>query len=230
MKNLLLIDDDTTLVSLLSGYLNSEGFNIDVAYDGEKGLHKFLENEYDLVMLDTIMPRMNGFEVLNYLKQKNTTPVLMFTEPGDEADKLLEMEIGADSYIVKPFSERELLIKIRALLRNTQYKTTDTSNKISHLDIEYFPTQQQVQCQGFTIDLTSSELLLLEYFLKFPGQLVSKIELSEQALGKRTQVIDRSIDMHLSNLRRKLPNRLDGQTRIKNIRGQGYMWLETIEE
>jgi len=227
MKNLLLIDDDKELVSLLAEFLSLENFNIDTAPDGELGLQKALTGNYDLLLLDVMMPRLNGFEVLKLLRQKSDTPVLMLTAKGDEIDKVLGLEMGADDYLAKPFSERELLARIRAILRRTQYKNADLpAHKLTHLDIELYPAQQQAICQDFTIELTGTELLLLEKFLANPGELFSKAELSEEVLGKKLQPFDRSIDMHLSNIRRKLPTRQDGQTRVKNFRGRGYMWLD----
>ena len=187
---------------------------------------KSISSDYDLLLLDVMMPRMNGFEMLKLLRQKSDVPVLMLTAKGDEIDKVLGLEMGADDYLAKPFSERELLARIRAILRRTQYKNTESPSKLTHLDIELFPSQQQAICQDFTIELTGTELLLLEKFLANPGELFSKAELSEEVLGKKLQPFDRSIDMHLSNISRKLPTRLDGQTRVKNFRGRGYMWLE----
>ncbi len=223
-KLLLLIDDDQELVSLLSEFLSHENFHVDSTYDGESGLHKALSGNYDLILLDFAMPRMSGFEVLELLCQKKEIPVLLFAEKGDQIDKALGMEIGADDYLVKPFTERELLARIQAILRRTQHQKTE--HKISHLDIDLFPAQQQAVCQGLIIELTATELLLLEKFMTHPGQLFSKKELSEKVLGRELEPFDRSIDMHLSNLRRKLPSRQDGQTRVKNFRGRGYMWLE----
>ncbi|MCW8996553.1 MAG: response regulator [Psychromonas sp.] len=224
MKKLLLIDDDKELVSLLCEFLFLQNFNVDTAYEGESGLQKALLGDYDLILLDVMMPRMTGLEVLELLRQKNEVPVLMLTEKGDQIDKALGVEMGADDYLAKPFTERELLSRIMTILRRTQHKKT--KSKISHLDIELFPEQQQAVCQDLTIELTNTELLLLEKFMTHPGELFSKEVLSEQVLGKKLQPDDRSIDMHLSNIRRKFPSRLDGQTRVKNFRGQGYMWLE----
>lgn len=226
MKNLLLIDDDKELVSLLKEFLILENFNIDTAEDGEQGLQKSLTEDYDLILLDVMMPRMNGFEMLKLLRQKSETPVLMLTAKGDEIDKVLGLEMGADDYLAKPFSERELLARIRAILRRTQYQNIKVPSKLVHLDVELYPAQQQAICQDFTIELTGTELLLLEKFIANPGELFSKEELSQDVLGKKLQPFDRSIDMHLSNIRRKLPARRDGQTRVKNFRGRGYMWLE----
>lgn len=226
MKNLLLIDDDKELVALLAEFLSLENFNIDTAEDGESGLQKALHGDYDLILLDVMMPRLNGFEVLKLLRQKSDMPVLMLTAKGDEIDKVLGLEMGADDYLAKPFSERELLARIRAILRRTLHKNSESPSKLTHLDIELFPAQQQAICQDFTIELTGTELLLLEKFLAHPGELFSKAELSEEVLGKKLQPFDRSIDMHLSNIRRKLPTRQDGQTRVKNFRGRGYMWVD----
>ena len=229
MNKLLLIDDDKELVSLLAEFLTLENFDIESASDGESGLQKALLGNYDLILLDVMMPRMTGFEMLKLLRQKSEVPVLMLTAKGDEIDKVLGLEMGADDYLAKPFSERELLARIRAILRRTQHQKLESQSKITHLDITLYPGQQQAICQGLTIELTGTELLLLEKFITHPGELFSKKELSEEVLGKKLQPFDRSIDMHLSNLRRKLPDRQDGQTRVKNFRGRGYMWLEGSE-
>ena len=226
MKNLLLIDDDKELVSLLDKNLTSEGFIVETAYDGEEGLNKFLIKDYDLIILDEVMPRMSGFEVLKLIRQKTDIPVLMLTAENDQTKQVISLGMGADDYLTKPFSERDLSGRIKVMLRRIQYKKANADNKISHLDIELFPSQQQALCQERTIELTNTELLLLEKFLTNPGQLLEKSALSEQVLGKKLQKFDRSIDMHLSNLRRKLPTRLDGQIRVKNFRGRGYMWLD----
>ena len=226
MKNLLLIDDDKELVSLLDKNLTSEGFIVETAYDGEEGLNKFLIKDYDLIILDGVMPRMSGFEMLKLIRQKTDTPVLMLTAENDQTEHVISLGMGADDYLTKPFSERDLSGRIKVMLRRIQYKKGNADNKISHLDIELFPSQQQALCQERTIELTNTELLLLEKFLNNPGQLLEKSALSEQVLGKKLQKFDRSIDMHLSNLRRKLPTRLDGQIRVKNFRGRGYMWLD----
>lgn len=225
MKNLLLIDDDKEFVHWLVEFLSVANFTIETAHDGESGLQKALAGDYDLILLDFMMPRMNGVEMLKLLRQKSEVAVLMLTSTGDQIDKVLGLEMVADDYLGKPFSKRELLTRIDAILRRMQHKIFQDKNKICHLDLAYFPAQQQVICQGFTIELTATERLLLDKFLRHPGELFSKAELSEQLLGKILQPFDRSIDMHLSNLRRKLPARLDGQTRVKNVRGRGYIWL-----
>lgn len=226
MKKILLIDDDKELVYLLFDFLRNEKFEVDIAFDGEQGLQKALIGDYDLLLLDAMMPRMNGIDMLKLLRQKSDVPVLIFANKCDPIDKALGVEMSADDYLVKPFCERELLTKIRSILRRTQYKMIDPQDMISYLDIKLYHSQQQVICQNFTIELTATELLLLEKFLTHPGKIFSKEELSEDVLGKKLLPFDRSIDMHLSNIRRKLPPRVDGQTRVKNFRGRGYMWVE----
>ncbi|MFT6986589.1 MAG: two-component system response regulator CpxR [Psychromonas sp.] len=225
MNKLLLIDDDKELVCWLVEFLSLEKFNIETAHDGESGLQKALSDDYDLILLDFMMPRMNGLEMLKLLRQKSDIPVLMLTAKGDPIDKVLELKMVADNYLGKPFSKQELLVRIRAILNRRPQKRPQHQSKISYLDIDLYPDQQQVICQDFTIELTTTERLLLEKFLRHPGELFSKEALSEQVLGKKLQPFDRSIDMHLSNLRRKLPTRRDGQTRVKNVRGRGYIWL-----
>jgi len=225
MNSLLLIDDDEELVSLLSEFLVREGFTVDSENDGETGLQKALHGNYDLILLDTNMPRMSGFEMLKLLRQKSAIPVLMLSENGDEISKISDLEMGANDYLPKPFSERELVTRIRDILRCSQQQDMDTKNKISHLDIDLLPTQQ-VHCQGLVIGLTDSEFLLLKALILHPGILFSKQHLSEKVIGKKLLPDDRSIDIHLSNLRKKLPPRKDAQTRIKNVRGSGYIWLE----
>ncbi|MEH6453289.1 MAG: response regulator transcription factor [Psychromonas sp.] len=224
MKRLLLIDDDLNLLSLLSQFLVENQFKVDNTDNGEAGLQKALDGNYDLILLDTNMPRMSGFEVIELLRQKSNVLVLMFTEQGDDVNQILRLGIGADNYLTKPFSERELLTAIRDIFRHSQ-DDPDTKNKMSHLDIDLFSTQQ-VHCQGLIISLTNSEFLLLKEFMLHPGIIYSKKELSERILGKLLLGEDRSIDMHLSNLRRKLPPRSDAQKRVKKIRGDGYVWLE----
>ncbi|AGH80406.1 copper-sensing two-component system response regulator CpxR [Psychromonas sp. CNPT3] len=226
MKKLLLIDDDKELVSLLSDFLRKENFIVDIAFDGEQGLQKALSGDYDMLILDAMMPRMNGMDMLKLLRQKSDVPVLILANKGDPIDKALGVAMNADDYLTKPFCERDLLAQTLSILRRNQHKKIDPKDMISYLDVQLYHDQQQVICQNFTIELTTTELLLLETFLTHPGKIFSKVELSEDILGKKLLPFDRSIDMHLSNIRRKLPPRIDGNTRVKNFRGKGYMWVE----
>ncbi len=227
MSNLLLIDDDRELAALLKEFLSLEGFEVELAYDGEQGLAKALSNDYDLILLDVMMPRLNGFDTLKFLRQKSDQPVLMLTAKGEEIDRVLGLEMGADDYLAKPFSDRELVARIKAIMRRTSFKKLDANlETLVHLDVTLYPSKQQVVCQELHVDLTGTEFMLLQQFVAHPGKLFSKADLSEQVLGKKLMPFDRSLDMHLSNLRRKLPPRVDGQDRVKTLRGRGYMWLE----
>lgn len=228
MTKLLMIDDDKELAELVSEFLQLENFQVDTAHDGEAGLNALKENDYDMILLDVMMPKLNGFEVLKKLRVNDNTPVLMLTAKGDEIDRVLGLEMGADDYLPKPFSDRELIARIKAILRRTETTVTPTNSELlTHLDIEINSRTQEAWCQGQLLDLTSTELMLLETMISAPGTILTKADLSEQVLGKKLTPFDRSIDMHLSNLRKKLPERQDDKTRIRTLRGRGYMWLDT---
>ncbi|QFI39378.1 response regulator [Moritella marina ATCC 15381] len=229
MTKLLLIDDDKELAELLAEFLNLEDFDVDMVHDGEAGLAAIRSTQYDMVLLDVMMPKLNGFEVLKKLRVDNSTPVLMLTAKGDEIDRVLGLEMGADDYLPKPFSDRELLARIKAVLRRIEPAITTTKNTelLTHLDIEINSRTQEAWCQSTLLDLTSTELMLLETLISSPGVILTKADLSEQVLGKKLTPFDRSIDMHLSNLRKKLPERTDEKMRIRTLRGRGYMWLDT---
>ncbi|WP_432455767.1 response regulator [Agarivorans sp. QJM3NY_29] len=225
---LLLIDDDKELTELLGELLTLEGFDCEVCNDGLSGLKQLQQTSYDLVLLDVMMPGKNGFEVLKELRKDSQQPVLMLTAKGDEIDRVLGLELGADDYLAKPFSERELLARIRAILRRTQNAPSSEAHGdlICHQDLTLSVAKQQAHCEDVELDLTSTELLLLQQLLEHPGQLLDKNKLNQTVLGKRLQAFDRSLDMHISNLRKKIPPRKDQLPRIKTVRGKGYMWLE----
>lgn len=227
MTKLLLIDDDKELAELLAEFLSLEDFDVDMVHDGEAGLTAIRSTQYDMVLLDVMMPKLNGFEVLKKLRVDNSTPVLMLTAKGDEIDRVLGLEMGADDYLPKPFSDRELLARIKAVLRRVEPTTTKNTELLTHLDIEINSRTQEAWCQSILLDLTSTELMLLETLISSPGIILTKADLSEQVLGKKLTPFDRSIDMHLSNLRKKLPERTDEKMRIRTLRGRGYMWLDT---
>lgn len=230
MPHILLIDDDTELTSLLKEVLSFEGFEVSEANNGEEGLAA-LDDSVDLILLDVMMPVLNGMETLKRLREKWETPVLMLTAKGEEIDRVIGLELGADDYLPKPFSDRELLARIRAILRRTQTtnaaaKSNKNSDVIEHQDIQVFPGKQEAYCQGQLIDLTTTEFALLSHFIQNPGETLTKETLSLDVLGKRLAAFDRAIDMHVSNLRKKLPERADGKPRIKTLRGRGYLLVE----
>ncbi|WP_394154037.1 response regulator [Vibrio maritimus] len=226
MAHILLIDDDTELTSLLKDILSYEGFDVSEANDGFAGLEAMSE-EIDLVLMDVMMPRLNGMDTLKKLRESWETPVLMLTAKGEEIDRVIGLELGADDYLPKPFSDRELLARIKAILRRTSNKSeTNTSDGVRFDDIEVFPARQEATCQGNLLDLTTTEFALLQYFVQKPGETLTKEALSLDVLGKRLSAFDRAVDMHVSNLRKKLPEKLDGKPRIKTLRGRGYLLVK----
>ncbi|MEL0609700.1 response regulator [Vibrio echinoideorum] len=227
MANILLIDDDTELTSLLKDILSFEGFTVFEANDGYAGLDA-INDEIDLILLDVMMPRLNGMETLKKLRENWETPVLMLTAKGEEIDRVIGLELGADDYLPKPFSDRELLARIRAILRRTQTNTSPktVSDTIQYQDIEIFPGKQEAYCNGQVLDLTTTEFALLSHLIQNPGQVITKEALSLDVLGKRLAAFDRAIDMHISNLRKKIPERSGGKPRIKTLRGRGYLLVE----
>jgi two-component system response regulator CpxR len=225
MAHILLIDDDTEFTSLLKEVLSYEGFDVSEANDGESGLAAIHER-IDLVLLDVMMPKLNGMETLKKLRENWHTPVLMLTAKGEEIDRVIGLELGADDYLPKPFSDRELLARIRAILRRTQTTNGTKQNEVIECqDIQVYPSKQEAYCQGQLLDLTTTEFALLTHFVQNPGEALTKEALSLDVLGKRLAAFDRAIDMHVSNLRKKLPERVDGKSRIKTLRGRGYLMI-----
>ncbi|EGQ7790610.1 response regulator [Vibrio cholerae] len=226
MAHILLIDDDTELTGLLTEVLQYEGFEISQANDGEAGLAA-VSDEIDLILLDVMMPKLNGMETLKRLREKWATPVLMLTAKGEEIDRVIGLELGADDYLPKPFSDRELLARIRAILRRTQNGlASKNSDVIECQDIQVYPGKQEAYCQGQLLELTTTEFALLTHFVQSPGATLTKEMLSIEVLGKHLAAFDRAIDMHVSNLRKKLPERPDGKARIKTLRGRGYLMVQ----
>ncbi|MDD9196618.1 response regulator [Aliivibrio sp. S3MY1] len=225
MAKILLVDDDVELTALLKDILSLEGYHVVEANNGIEGLEA-ITDDLDLILLDIMMPKMNGMDMLRKLRETNETPVLMLTAKGEEIDRVIGLELGADDYLPKPFSDRELLARIRAILRRTQSKTKESSSSIKYQGIEIFIGRQEAYNHGELLDLTGTEFGLLSQFIQKPGEIISKEELSLEVLGKRLAPFDRAIDMHVSNLRKKLPPLSEGKPRIKTLRGRGYLFVE----
>ncbi|WP_089137686.1 response regulator [Vibrio rumoiensis] len=223
MTHILLVDDDSELTALLEDILTLEGFTVSQAHNGYEGLEA-LDSSVDLILLDIMMPKMNGMEMLKQLRQQWQTPVLMLTAKGEEVDRVIGLELGADDYLPKPFSDRELMARIRAILRRTQAVKPETSETTPH-GLQVFPGKQEAYYQGALLDLTTTEFALLEYFLSHMGESISKEDLSLEVLGKRLSPFDRAIDMHVSNLRKKLSEHNE-HSLIKTLRGKGYLMIE----
>ena len=226
MNKVLIIDDDEELCELVSEYLSVEGFETESVHDGESGLEKALAGEYDLAILDVMLPKMNGFEVLRNLRDKSKLPVLMLTARGDDMERIVGLEIGADDYLPKPFNPRELVARLRAILRRAAPEDGDhaAAEKVNVDDIELSPSSRSVQRGGEEVTLTSVEFDLLAALLQDAGTIVKKDDLSEKVLDRRLSPYDRSLDMHISNLRKKLGPRIDGSERIKTVRSVGYIY------
>ena len=224
-NKLLLIEDDQELSELLVQLLTMEGYEVDTASDGESGLAIALKEQHQMVLLDVMLPKLNGFDVLKKLRQTSQLPVLMLTAKGDEIDRVIGLEFGADDYLPKPFNDRELLARIKAILRRSQI-IPQKSQQLQLGDVYLHHGRQEAKCGDVTLDLTGTEFLLLAELLESPGELLDKNGLNQKVLGKRLQAFDRSLDMHMSNLRKKIPQPEDGLPRIKTVRGHGYIWLE----
>ena len=223
MNSILIIDDDEELCELVGEYLSNEGCTIDAANDGEEGLKKAASGDYDLAILDVMLPKMNGLDVLKALRKESSLPVLMLTARGDDTDRIRGLEIGADDYLPKPFKPRELLARLRAIMRPVP-EPEPLPEKIAVDDLEISSTARSVRRGGEEVVLTSIEFDLLSSLVKDAGKVVKKEDLSENVLERGLSPFDRSLDMHLSNLRKKLGPRDDGSERIKTIRSVGYIY------
>src|ERR1700682_3466540 len=230
MVPVLLIDDDAELGKLLEEYLQSGRLHLDAAYDGPTGLQKALSSTYAVVVLDVMLPGMSGLDVLKQLRLKSAVPVLMLTARGSELDRILGLELGADDYLAKPFNPRELVARLRAILRRTSGASNGASVPVHLADVELHPESRSVTCGGKAVVLTGAEFDLLHTFLRSAGKIISREDLTQAALGRAMSAMDRSIDVHVSNLRRKLGPYEGDQERIKAIRGSGYVYLRPGEQ
>lgn len=221
--NILIVDDDTELSDLLKQYLEPEGFQVTCVHDGDTAVKKALNQPFDAIILDVMLPRLNGFEVLKAVREHLETPVLMLTARGDDIDRIVGLEIGADDYLPKPCNPRELVARLRAILRRTQ-KTPSHRPVIEHSGIMVDCSKHLATLKGVPMELTNAEFNILEMLIKSPGQAFSKEELTEYALGRRFTAYDRSVDVHISNLRNKLGDNPHGEMLIKTVRGFGYMF------
>jgi two-component system response regulator CpxR len=226
VEDVLLIDDDVELCSMLTEYLGRYGFRVTAVHRGDKGLKAAREGSWLLILLDVMLPGMDGFEVLKQLRSTSSVSVLLLTARGDDVDRIVGLEIGADDYLPKPFNPRELLARMRAILRRSG--ATDVTSELPVLridDLELDPAARTVLTRGKNLDLTDVEFSLLETLMRSPGKVVSREELAERVLGRNLSAFDRSLDMHVSRLRRKLDDASSSGDRVKTIRGAGYQLL-----
>src|SRR5512142_1184185 len=227
MERVLIVDDDVELCELVAEYLTPEGFQVEAVHDGPRGLERALSGEHVLVVLDVMLPGMSGLEVLRKLRAQSRIPVLILTARGDDVDRIVGLEIGADDYLAKPFNPRELLARLRAILRRVQPPAAagpQPPRKLIVGDVELDPGARMVRRSGEAVDLTSVEFAVLEELMRAAGQVVTREQIAQDVLGRKFFPYDRSIDMHVSKLRKKLGDQSDGAERIKTIRGVGYTY------
>ena len=227
MDRILVIDDDIELGELLTDYLAGQGFEVTTVHEGRQGAEQVLTGAWDLIVLDVMLPGMDGFEVLRRIRRSSRVPVIMLTARGDDIDRIVGLELGADDYLPKPFNPRELVARIRAIQRRTeagQQVADDPPAELTIGDITLCPGSRQVRRNGENLELTSVEFTLLEVLMARAGQVVDRETLVEKVLGRRLSAYDRSIDVHVSALRRKLGQHGDDSERIRTIRGIGYLY------
>ncbi|MEQ1600718.1 MAG: response regulator transcription factor [Methylophilaceae bacterium] len=225
-EKVLLIDDDVELVEMLRDYLNQEGFKVAMVHDGETGVREALSGHHAIAVLDVMMPGINGIEVLRRIRNESIMPVLMLTARGDDTDRIVGLELGADDYVPKPCTARELTARIRAILKRIGKLEDATQKSIRVGALTIWPGKRKAEWNEQIIDLTSTEFGLLEVLARHAGQIVNKEDLSEQALGRSLMRFDRSIDMHMSKIRQKLGTLSDGRSCIQTIIRKGYLLIE----
>lgn len=222
MEDILLIDDDVELCSMLTEYLGKNGFRVKTAHRGDTGLRAAQQRPWALILLDVMLPGMDGFEVLRRIRAESSVNVLLLTARGEDVDRIVGLEIGADDYLPKPFNPRELLARIRAVLRRNIAPATVQAAILRVRDLELDAAARKALKAGSRLDLTDVEFGLLEALMRSPGKVVTREDLSQSVLGRRFDPFDRSLDMHVSRLRRKLNQAGSEEDQVKTIRGVGY--------
>lgn len=225
MTAVLLVDDDVELAEMLSDYLVQDGFLVTALHDGASAVDAALSGRFAIAVLDVMMPRLSGVEVLRRIRALSTMPVLMLTAKGDDMDRIVGLELGADDYVPKPCQPRELAARLRAILRRSAPASEPANAAIVVGDLSVHSALRRVEWAGAAVDLTSTEFNLLEMLARHAGRPVSKSDLSEQALGRALVRFDRSIDVHLSSIRHKLGSLPDGRSCIQTVYRQGYQLI-----
>lgn len=227
MHRILLIDDDDQLTQFLSEYLRSEKYVVHVASDGFSGLKLLRQSSFDLILLDIMMPQLDGLAVLQLIRQQSQVPVVMLTARGEDTEKAIGLEHGADDYLAKPCLPRELVARIKAVLRRTSRHNTDSQLQVGALHVN--PQQRTASLAGKMLELTGAEFRILHYLTCHCGVVLSREQISENALGRSLTLFDRSIDVHISHIRQKLGKTAQGKHWIEAVRGMGYVLLQHQE-
>ncbi len=218
MARVLLADDDVELSEMLAEYLEREGFSVSAVHDGESAAQRAVDGNFDIAVLDVMMPRVDGVEALRRIRRASRIPVIMLTARGDDVDRIVGLELGADDYVTKPCTPRELAARLRAILRRVQPQPEGAA-PLSVGGLTLWPGKRRAEWRGRAIELTSMEFNILEVLMRNAGRVVSKKEISEQALGRPLARFDRSVDVHLSSIRQKLG---EAAALIRTVRGMGY--------
>lgn len=230
MSKVLIVDDDVDLTTMLSQFLVREGFQVQAVHDGESGVAQALGGDYSVVVMDIMMPRISGIEALRRIRCTSNVPVLMLTARGDNIDRIVGLDMGADDYVPKPFNPGELVARIRAILRRIDVRDSAVENRSARVlkagELTLWLGSRRAHWHDQPLELTGTEYTLLEVLARHVGQLITKQEISVQAFGQPLGPFDRRIDVHISSIRQKLGKRTDGQSWIQSVRGQGYQLLE----
>lgn len=231
-KHILIIDDDIKLIELLTEYLEQNQFRISYLLDGRHALEEILDKTPDLVILDYMMPGKDGLEVLRDIRTRHDLPVIMLTARGDDTDKIVGLELGADDYLAKPFNPRELLARIKAILRRQAMPSSISAQKNGRIlqvdDLVLNRAAHTVEVKGRCMDLSFTEFNILEVLMKNPNRVLSRDQIMNMAKGKDFMAFDRSIDIHISKLRSKIETDPSSPKRIKTVWGSGYMFTESL--
>lgn len=233
-EKILIIDDDRQLCELLAEYLGTEGFEVHAAFDGEQGLEMLAGAGYSMVVLDVMLPGgVEGFSVLRRIRGISHIPVMMLTARGEDKDRIVGLEAGADDYLSKPFNPRELVARIRAVLRRVKLSRAETASDRDEGscrigDVALDPAARALICSGRKVELTAAEFSMLEILMRSAGRVVTRDQLARDVFGRGLSPYDRSIDVHVSKLRKKLGRGSDGTERIRGVRGSGYIYLRPL--
>ena len=231
MQQILVIDDDTELCELVAEYLEPEGYRVEAVHDGYQGVQRALSGKHALAVLDYMLPGLNGFEVLRRIRSASRLPIVMLTARGDDVNRIIGLQIGADDYLPKPFNPLELVARINAVLRRTRSGPNEMQSEEVLVvgDVEMDGRTRTVRRAGETVELTAVEYSLLERLLGAPGRILTREELVREVLHRELSAFDRSIDTHVSNLRKKLGHEVNGVERIKTVRSVGYIYAKSEE-